>query len=133
MDIHESSKNKKIEPELIKSTKHEKAWGSETWIINRPEYCLKYLDFKKDKKFSMHFHTIKKETWTVQSGKFILKWINTENADKNEIILEKDMIIDIPRFLPHQIICIEEGRIIEVSTEHFEEDSYRVEKGDSQN
>jgi mannose-6-phosphate isomerase-like protein (cupin superfamily) len=125
--------NKILEPEIINLTYHEKAWGSETWIINTPDYCLKYLNFNKGSKFSMHFHAIKKETWTIESGKFILRWINTENAETKIMVLEKDMIINIPQLLPHQIECIEEGRIIEVSTQHFEKDSYRVGKGDSQN
>jgi len=34
---------------------------------------------------------------------------------------------------PHQIICLEEGDIFEVSTTHADSDSYRVMKGDSQN
>ena len=34
---------------------------------------------------------------------------------------------------PHQIICIEEGDIFEISTQHFDSDSYRVMKGDNQN
>ncbi len=125
--------NKILEPEILKPSYHEKTWGKETWIINSPEYCLKFLDFNKGSKFSMHFHAKKIETWTVQSGKFLLRWINTKNADIKIMILEKDMIINIPQLLPHQIECIEEGRIIEVSTEHFEYDSYRVLKGDSQN
>lgn len=119
-------------PLILSSSYHIKAWGSETWIINTPFYCLKYLDFNEGCKFSMHFHSIKRETWTVLTGKYILRWIDTHNADMNEMILEKDMIIDIPQLLPHQIECIEEGRIIEVSTEHFEDDSYRVFKGDNQ-
>jgi len=35
--------------------------------------------------------------------------------------------------MPHQLITGEQGgEIFEVSTEHFDDDSYRVEKGDSQ-
>ena len=37
-----------------------------------------------------------------------------------------------PPLLPHQVICIEEGTIIEVSTPDSVEDNYRVAKGDSQ-
>jgi hypothetical protein len=33
---------------------------------------------------------------------------------------------------PHQVICLEEGVIIEVSTPDSVEDNYRVRKGDSQ-
>ena len=34
--------------------------------------------------------------------------------------------------LPHQLLCLEQGTIIEVSTPDSIEDNYRVEKGDSQ-
>jgi hypothetical protein len=34
--------------------------------------------------------------------------------------------------VPHQVLCLEAGSIIEVSTPDSEEDNYRVEKGDSQ-
>jgi hypothetical protein len=34
--------------------------------------------------------------------------------------------------MPHQLICIEEGTIIEVSTPDSVEDNYRVLPGDSQ-
>jgi hypothetical protein len=34
--------------------------------------------------------------------------------------------------VPHQIICIEEGTLLEVSTPDSVEDNYRVARGDSQ-
>jgi len=37
-----------------------------------------------------------------------------------------------PPLLPHQLICIEAGTIIEVSTSDSVEDNYRVVPGDSQ-
>lgn len=122
-----------LEPKILQPCIYEKGWGREIWIINSPQYCLKYLDFHQGGKFSMHFHSIKKETWTVQSGKYVLYWIDTKSAKQMTNLLEKDMIIDIFPNLPHQIECLEEGRIIEVSTQHFEEDNYRVAPGDSQN
>jgi mannose-6-phosphate isomerase-like protein (cupin superfamily) len=80
----------------------------------------------------MHFHIKKTETWYVSSGKFIFKWIDTKNADiKVEDLVSGDVITnEIGE--PHQIICLEEGDIFEVSTKHYDEDSYRVMKGDSQ-
>ena len=39
----------------------------------------------------------------------------------------------IKRGLPHQLIALDDNStVFEVSTEHFDEDSYRVWKGDSQ-
>jgi quercetin dioxygenase-like cupin family protein len=75
----------------------------------------------------------KQKTWYVKSGKFTFKWINTSNADiLTEELLPGDIITNNIGE-PHQIICNEEGDIFEVSTTHYDEDSYRVIKGDSQN
>ena len=110
-----------------------KGWGHEVIIINNDKYCGKILHFNKGAKFSMHYHIKKIETWYVQTGSFTFKWINTQTAD---IITEELKIGDIITNNigePHQIICNEEGDIFEVSTQHFDSDSYRVMKGDSQN
>lgn len=125
-------------PHYIHSTKKQsceqvkKGWGSETIFINNAKYCGKLLNFNKDAKFSMHFHIKKEETWYVLSGKFTYRWINTVNADINsEVLLPGDVITNAIGE-PHQIVCEETGTILEVSTTHYDEDSYRVMKGDSQ-
>jgi len=60
----------------------EKAWGREIIFANSPLYCGKLLEFKDGSKFSMHFHIIKDETWWVQSGEFIYRWMNyTQTKD----------------------------------------------------
>lgn len=105
-----------------------KSWGYEMWIHNDEEYCGKLLVFNKEgDKFSMHYHIKKKETWFVQSGSFLFKWIDVENGHINskEIIGGESVLIE--RGLPHQLIALEDGStIFEVSTQHFEEDSYRI-------
>lgn len=112
--------------------KIEKGWGHEIIFANNEKYCGKILHFHKNAKFSMHFHIQKQETWYVASGKFLFKWINTSNADIQEDILNIGDCITNKIGEPHQIICIEEGDIFEVSTTHYDHDSYRVMKGDSQ-
>ncbi len=111
----------------------EKEWGNEEIIVNNKDYCMKFLNFKKDKKFSMHFHSKKKETWYIDSGKFTLKWIDTNNANIHEKIIEKNEIIHLNVLTIHQLLCIEEGRIIEVSTEDDINDNFRVFPGHNQN
>jgi mannose-6-phosphate isomerase-like protein (cupin superfamily) len=110
----------------------EKGWGRELIWATNDKYCGKFLYFNKDSKFSMHFHKEKDETWYVLDGKFIVKYINTTNAQ----IEEKELVVgDVWRnspLLPHQLICIEDGTIIEVSTPDSVEDNYRVMPGDSQ-
>ena len=111
---------------------HPKGWGAETWLINCADYCLKFLDFKKDSRGSMHFHDMKHETWYILSGKITVSWIDPENAQKHSQTVGVGEMVDIPRLQTHQVHALEDTRILEVSTEHFEYDSYRVLPGDSQ-
>lgn len=117
---------------ISKPLKAEKGWGYELLIENNKSYCGKILHFKQGAKFSMHFHIQKRETWYVQSGCFKFRGIKTETADVFEEDLRPGDVLTNERGEPHQIICIEEGDIFEVSTQHFDCDSYRVMKGDSQ-
>ncbi len=110
----------------------EKGWGSELIWATNDKYCGKLLRFKKDSKFSMHFHSVKDETWYVLSGKFEVKYIMTQNAAINSQILEVGSVWRNEPLEPHQVICLEEGTIIEVSTPDSVEDNYRVFPGDSQ-
>ena len=109
-----------------------KKWGEEIVIHNDENYCGKILKFKEGAKFSMHFHMKKKETWYVVSGDFRLCWVDTNTADLHVTKLYVGDIIDIERGDPHQLIANTAGEIFEVSTQHFDNDSYRVGKGDSQ-
>ena len=110
-----------------------KAWGEEIIIHNDEDYCGKILKFNAGAKFSTHFHLKKKETWFVQEGKFLLKYIDTRDATPMEKELTAGMIIEVQRGDPHQLIALTKGIIFEVSTQHFDDDSYRIGKGDSQN
>lgn len=105
-----------------------KKWGYEMWIHNDNEYCGKLLVFNKEgDKFSMHYHIKKKETWFIQSGTFLFKWIDVENGEINSQELSVGESVVIERGLPHQLIALEDNSIVfEVSTQHFEEDSYRI-------
>jgi quercetin dioxygenase-like cupin family protein len=75
---------------------------------------------------------IKDETWYVEAGEFIYRWIDTETADVHEQKLVPGNVVRQLPGQPHQLEAITDGKIFEVSTQHFDEDSYRVWKGDSQ-
>jgi len=118
------------------SVRHEgyvpKGWGHELIWATNDKYCGKLLKFNKGSKFSMHFHAEKDETWYVLSGRFEVRWIDTTDAShKFANLVEGDVWRNEP-LLPHQLICIEEGTIIEVSTPDSIKDNYRVMPGDSQ-
>ena len=110
----------------------EKGWGSELIWATTDKYCGKLMNFNTGAKFSMHFHSEKEESWYVLSGRFKVICINTINASQYETELKPGDTWHNPPLLPHQLICVEAGTIIEVSMPDSIEDNYRVFPGDSQ-
>ena len=109
----------------------DKGWGYEKWIVNKSEYCGKLLFFNKGKKCSWHFHKIKDEVFYLQSGKMMVYYSMSDNIEKaNQIILNPGENFHVYRELRHQMIALEDCELFEFSTQHFEDDSYRVVKGD---
>ncbi len=110
----------------------DKGWGHEVIFANSEKYCGKVLSFKKGSKFSMHFHMLKDETWYVSEGKIKLNTIDTTDATKYTTFLKEGDVWRNRPGEPHQVEALEDTVIFEVSTQHFDHDSYRVEKGNSQ-
>lgn len=110
----------------------EKGWGSELIWATNDKYCGKMLNFNTGAKFSMHFHADKDETWYVLKGRFVVRYIHTPDACVYEQTLSVGDVWHNPPLLPHQLICLEAGTIVEVSTPDSVADNYRVLPGDSQ-
>ena len=121
-----------IKPKVCEGCKVPKGWGEELIIENNEMYCGKLLIFKEGCKFSMHYHLIKDETWYVDKGEFLYRWIDTESAETIEQKLKVGDVVRQRVGQPHQLIALTDGVVFEVSTQHFDEDSYRVVKGDTQ-
>ena len=117
-----------VQPKIVS-----KPWGEEIWIHNDEEYCGKILRFfKAGNKFSLHYHIIKKESWYVGKGSFEFTWLDTELAKKHSTTITEGTCITIERGQPHQLKSLEDNsEIFEVSTQHFNEDSYRITRGDN--
>lgn len=108
-----------------------KGWGFEKWIVNCEEYCGKLLYFVKGKKCSWHYHVQKDEVFFIQSGKILLKYSNTDDINNaTELVLERGDRFHVPRLLRHQMLALEDTELFEFSTQHFDEDSHRIIKGD---
>jgi len=116
--------SKKLPVEIVT-----KGWGKEIIFVNNDEYCGKLLCFEKDKKFSMHYHIKKKETWYVSKGKLILIWVETDTGTTHTEYLNVGDVITNDRGEPHQLIAVEDSVVFEVSTKHYNEDSFRMWKG----
>jgi quercetin dioxygenase-like cupin family protein len=80
----------------------------------------------------MHYHIKKEETWCVTKGKLKLEYFDLEKAERLEKYLEEGAVVHLKPCIPHKLIALEDSHVFEISTQHFNEDSYRVEKGSSQ-
>lgn len=110
-----------------------KGWGYEKWFVNKKEYCGKLLFFAKGKKCSLHYHKLKDETFYIHKGCVEVKW--TDQKPDEHLMLKYTVLrpgdtFYIPPGRIHQMIAYEDTELFEFSTEHFDEDSYRIVKGD---
>ena len=125
-DLIQLPRTRKTRPGIVP-----KAWGYETIFAANESYCGKMLHFFKGAKCSMHYHMSKSESLFVISGKFLFKYIEPRTADIVEITFSTGESVTSKRGEPHQVICLEEGDLIEVSTGDKPEDIYRIIKGDT--
>ena len=106
-----------------------KGWGHEVWIHNDERYCGKILVVKKDRRCSLHFHKLKHETFYVQSGRIHMRIHDAEGREQAFEMAPGD-VLELEPGTAHQFRGLEDSEILEFSTQHFEEDSYRLVKGD---
>jgi mannose-6-phosphate isomerase-like protein (cupin superfamily) len=111
-----------------------KGWGYELIWATNDKYCGKIMVFEKARaKFSMHFHKEKDETWFVNAGQFMLRYIDTKTATLHEKLLKEGDVWHNPPLQPHQLEALQPNSMIfEVSTADSVEDNYRIQPGDSQ-
>lgn len=108
-----------------------KGWGFEKWLVNNDKYCGKVLYLVKGKRCSWHYHKLKDEVFFIQSGKVTVRYgWDHDISNCNETILERGDTFHVKTGLVHQVIALEDTEIIEFSTQHFDEDSIRLQKGD---
>lgn len=101
------------------------------WIHNDADYCGKLLFFEKGKRCSYHYHKLKTETFYLQDGKMLIMHGDSDNyGESKETLLTAGDVFEVPIGLRHQMIALTDCNLFEFSTQHFEEDSYRVLKGD---
>jgi quercetin dioxygenase-like cupin family protein len=104
----------------MEHTHVKKNWGSEEWIVNR-DYCGKKLTLNKGFRCSMHYHKNKDETFYILKGKVLL-----ELENKKYILKPGDSMLVQPN-QKHRFTGLEDSEIMEFSTHHEDEDSYREE------
>lgn len=101
---------------------HKKLWGEEHWIANNELYCGKILKLNEGYKCSYHCHEIKDETFYILKGKVFMI------VEKDQFILNVGDTIRLKPGIYHSFTGIVDSEILEISTQHFEDDSYRKDK-----
>jgi quercetin dioxygenase-like cupin family protein len=102
-----------------------KVWGEEIWMANTNLYCGKLLKLNQGKRCSVHYHKNKDETFYVLSGRVLMELWKKNNV-KTKIMREEEIIRINPK-TKHRFSGLEDSIIIEISTHHEDENSYRTE------
>lgn len=103
-----------------------KLWGREEWIVNNEKYCGKKLIFFQGHRCSLHYHKIKEESFYVLSGKIYLELV--DNGKNFYRVMGPGDIAHIKSYVQHRITALTDAEVMEFSTFHMEDDSYRMEE-----
>lgn len=134
----------------------QKVWGFERCLVNNEKYCAKHLHIQRRYECSTHYHALKDETFYIFAGvvdlyvcdvskilkpqtaflcvedvlkyhKKLLKRKEEVLANLKKITLKKGEQYRLTPFIAHKFRAKTSGAVIlEVSTTHFEQDSYRL-------
>ena len=100
-----------------------KVWGFEEILVNNEKYCAKFLNLKKGYQCSMHYHRLKDETFYVLEGT-----VRLELEGSTFIMYEGEQKRVYP-YNKHRFTSLTKtAKILEVSTTHYDSDSYRLKK-----
>lgn len=112
-----------------------KKWGTEVWLENDKTYCVKLLFLKEGFQSSLHFHPIKRETFTCVAGKVRLEVMPhyKQSPDYHDIVhrvfLQPYQHYTLEPGIPHRFTPITgEAVIVETSSFHSDEDVVRLEE-----
>lgn len=112
-----------------------KGWGREEWLANGPAYCGKILSFNPGKRCSLHYHQRKVETLVCIAGVVRVEIAASDYGETGALEvydLRRGDQVTIQPYQAHRFIgdTFIGGTLVEISTQHFEDDSVRVERGD---
>jgi mannose-6-phosphate isomerase-like protein (cupin superfamily) len=114
-----------------------KGWGEERWIHNDELYCGKILIVKAGKRCSLHYHKLKTESFYIASGHLRLELTDLKSALQGPPLIREqfemragDALLLKPGDVHRFSGIAEESWIFEFSTQHFDEDSHRIQRGD---
>jgi len=97
-----------------------KIWGEEVYITNRPEFCSKWLYISPGYVCSLHYHPKKAESFHVVAGSGVIVVGSTLWP------VSVGETLHVPRGTPHCFATLTGMTLLEVSTQHSDEDVCRI-------
>lgn len=111
-----------------------KLWGFEEWLVNNDKYCAKFLWITPGFQCSLHYHPIKKETFTALDGLIRVEY-HVDNKKVETLLVGRNRdTLTIPPGTPHRFYSMggEGGLLLEISTPHDDADVVRIEPSKEQ-
>lgn len=106
----------------------EKTWGREFWVVNEPNYCLKYLKINPGFQCSVHCHKKKDETFVGLSGTVRLM-IHTDNgAEFQTHAIHEGQKYHVTPKTYHSFQAFNVAWLMEISTHHDDRDVFRLQE-----
>jgi len=103
-------------------------WGTEITWADENTYAGKILIFNKPgDKMPFHLHKTTTKSWFVNSGKFIVRWIDTSNGKVYQQELPEGSVYKVTPLTPVSLECLEQNSTIsQVSDSASAEDFYTI-------
>jgi uncharacterized RmlC-like cupin family protein len=103
-------------------------YGYEIVWASTEVYCAKILVFEESQKcLPFHFHKSKSKSWFVNSGKFNIQWVDTENGKVNTAELVEGSVFHVPALMPVMLeSSVDNSSMSEVSSHSTEKDFFRL-------
>jgi mannose-6-phosphate isomerase-like protein (cupin superfamily) len=105
----------------FESRRVEKPWGWELIWAESDDYVGKVLFVKAGESLSLQFHTLKDESWYIESGRAKLELGAPGATVLNEEVITAGATFRFPPGTVHRVTAIEDTRIVEVSTPHLDD------------
>lgn len=101
-----------------------KRWGWELWPANNPKYCGKLIFIKQGHWLSYHHHSVKDEVLYVHQGQ--IDFTHDQHETTETVVLSEGYGFHVTPGIIHQMYAHKDTLLIEFSTQHLDEDSYRT-------
>jgi len=120
-DVTQSPNIDSLDAWAFETRRVEKPWGFELIWALTDVYCGKVLFVRAGHSLSLQFHTVKDESWLVQSGRAKVELGAAGEAPLKEEVVGPGAAF---RFRPgtvHRVTALADTTILEVSTPHLDD------------